>query len=60
MIFYYREGVDQYSLDKLLSQIFIDDHVLPRKVFSIVKELASRKFGMKEEVSCDVFVHPNI
>ncbi|MQM09232.1 hypothetical protein Taro_042103, partial [Colocasia esculenta] len=43
------DGVDEYALNRLLSQIF-DNKDLPGKIYSLVKESASRKFDMKEEV----------
>lgn len=44
------EGVDEYAVNKFLSQIFSNDRNLHGKICSLVKESASRKFDMKEEV----------
>ncbi|KAL3835665.1 hypothetical protein ACJIZ3_010401 [Penstemon smallii] len=44
------DGVDEYAVNKLLSHIFASDKVSPKEVCSLVKESASRKFDMKEEV----------
>ncbi|KAI3467672.1 hypothetical protein Pfo_024335 [Paulownia fortunei] len=44
------DGVDEYAVNKLLCQIFISDRLSTEEICSIVKESASRKFDMKEEV----------
>lgn len=46
----FSEGVDEYAVNKFLSQIFSNDRNLHGKICSLVKESASRKFDMKEEV----------
>ncbi|PON64792.1 DNA helicase, ATP-dependent [Parasponia andersonii] len=46
----FSDGVDQYAVDKFLSQVFTDDNSSQGKICSLVKENASRKFDMKEEV----------
>ncbi|KAL7607304.1 hypothetical protein Lser_V15G14619 [Lactuca serriola] len=50
----YSDGVDEYTVNKFLSQVFIGDshsHSHSKgRICSIVKESASRKFDMKEEV----------
>ncbi|CAH1417293.1 unnamed protein product [Lactuca virosa] len=48
----YSDGVDQYTVNKFLSQVFTGDSHSHSKgrICSIVKESASRKFDMKEEV----------
>ncbi|XP_062110601.1 ATP-dependent DNA helicase Q-like 5 isoform X2 [Humulus lupulus] len=46
----FSEGVDQYAVDKFLSQVFTDDNKSEGKIFSLVKESASCKLDMKEEV----------
>lgn len=44
------DGVDEYNINKFLSEVFTDKN-LCGKVCSIVKEPASRKFDIKEEVT---------
>lgn len=44
------DGVDEYTVNKLLCQIFTSDRPSVEEIYSIVKESASRKFDMKEEV----------
>ncbi|KAM0939878.1 putative DNA helicase [Dioscorea sansibarensis] len=44
------DGVDEYAINKLLCQIFSDGVVQDGHTSSLVKESASRKFDMKEEV----------
>ncbi|XP_016501659.2 ATP-dependent DNA helicase Q-like 5 isoform X1 [Nicotiana tabacum] len=46
----YSDGVDEYVVNKLLCQIFSDSTNSAGKICSLVKESASRKFDMKEEV----------
>ncbi|KAF4378775.1 hypothetical protein F8388_006226 [Cannabis sativa] len=46
----FSEGVDQYAVDKFLSQVFTNDNKSQGKIFSLVKESASCKLDMKEEV----------
>lgn len=47
------DGVDQYTINKFLCEIFSNDKKLQGKVCLLVTESASRKFDMKEEVfSC--------
>lgn len=49
------DGVDEFAVNKFLSQVFSDDTSSHGKVCSLVKESASRKFDMKEEVlSCTI------
>ncbi|KAH6797784.1 DEAD/DEAH box RNA helicase family protein [Perilla frutescens var. hirtella] len=43
------DGVDEYTVNKLLCQIFTSDRPLVEEICSIVKESASHKFDMKEE-----------
>ncbi|KAG9139556.1 hypothetical protein Leryth_016329 [Lithospermum erythrorhizon] len=43
------DGVDEYAVNKFLSQVFHNGSNLP-EVCSITKESAARKFDMKEEV----------
>ncbi|CAN1794736.1 ATP-dependent DNA helicase Q-like 5 [Linum perenne] len=44
------DGVDEYAVNKFLSQVFTSETGSKGKVHSIIKESASRKFDMKEEV----------
>lgn len=44
------DGVDEYAINRLLSQVFDNNMKLPGKTCSLVKESAARKFDMKEEV----------
>ncbi|KAG8365941.1 hypothetical protein BUALT_Bualt17G0024300 [Buddleja alternifolia] len=44
------DGVDEYAVKKLLCQIFMSDKLSAEEICSLVKESASRKFDMKEEV----------
>lgn len=46
----FSDGVDEYVVNKFLSQVFTGDENLQGKICSLVKETASRKFDMKEEV----------
>ncbi|KAK8699440.1 hypothetical protein V6N13_115527 [Hibiscus sabdariffa] len=46
----YSDGVDEFSVNKFLCQVFADGTNSHGKVCSLVKESASRKFDMKEEV----------
>ncbi|KAG9446654.1 hypothetical protein H6P81_012782 [Aristolochia fimbriata] len=55
--FSYSEGVDEYVINKLLNQVFSDNVMLPESVCSLVKESASRKFDMKEEVILTILTY---
>ncbi|KAJ4710900.1 DNA helicase, ATP-dependent [Melia azedarach] len=46
----YSDGVDEYAINKFLCQVFTDGVNSCGKLCSLVKESASRKFDMKEEV----------
>ncbi|GLU06171.1 hypothetical protein SLE2022_232250 [Rubroshorea leprosula] len=46
----YSDGVDEYAVNKFLSQIFADGINSRGSVCSLVRESASRKFDIKEEV----------
>ncbi|KAK9108420.1 hypothetical protein Syun_024431 [Stephania yunnanensis] len=48
--FCYSDGVDEHAVNKFLSHVFGDGVNSHGKVHSIVKESASRKFDIKEEV----------
>lgn len=45
------DGVDEYNINKFLSEVFSNNNSSCGKAYSMVKEPASRKFDMKEEVS---------
>ncbi|XVF85216.1 hypothetical protein PTKIN_Ptkin17bG0100100 [Pterospermum kingtungense] len=53
----YSDGVDEYAVNKFLCQVFSDDANSRGKVCSLVKESASRKFDMKEEVMLTLLTH---
>lgn len=44
------EGVDEYAVNKFLSEVLPSDQNSCGKICSLIKESASRKFDMKEEV----------
>ncbi|KAL2343436.1 hypothetical protein Fmac_004721 [Flemingia macrophylla] len=44
------EGVDQYAVNKFLREVFPTDKNSHGKICSLIKESASRRFDMKEEV----------
>ncbi|KAH0465923.1 hypothetical protein IEQ34_006026 [Dendrobium chrysotoxum] len=44
------DGVDEYVISKLLSQIFVKDTSIEESICSLIKESTSRKFDIKEEV----------
>ncbi|KAI5385224.1 ATP-dependent DNA helicase Q-like 5 isoform X2 [Lathyrus oleraceus] len=46
----YSEGVDEYAVNKFLSEVFPADKSSCGKIRSLIKESASRRFDMKEEV----------
>ncbi|KAD4983244.1 hypothetical protein E3N88_19915 [Mikania micrantha] len=46
----YSDGQDEYAINKFLSQVFSGDSHSQGRIGTIVKESASRKFDMKEEV----------
>ncbi|KAJ9563892.1 hypothetical protein OSB04_009052 [Centaurea solstitialis] len=46
----YSDGLDQYTVNKFLAQVFSGDSNSQGSICSLVKESASRKFDMKEEV----------
>ncbi|XP_041010352.1 ATP-dependent DNA helicase Q-like 5 isoform X2 [Juglans microcarpa x Juglans regia] len=51
------EGVDEYAINKFLSEVFASEKNLHGKICSLVKESASRKFDMKEEVMLTILTH---
>lgn len=44
------EGVDEYAVSRLLSQVFATSLSSQGKICALAKESASQKFDMKEEV----------
>ncbi|XP_068469456.1 ATP-dependent DNA helicase Q-like 5 isoform X1 [Phaseolus vulgaris] len=46
----YSEGVDEYAVNKFLREVFPADKSSCGKICSLIKESASRRFDMKEEV----------
>jgi len=44
------EGVDEYAANKFLREVFPADKSSCGKICSLIKESASRRFDMKEEV----------
>lgn len=44
------EGVDEYAVNKFLHEVFPADKNSCGKICSLIKESASRRFDMKEEV----------
>lgn len=53
----YSDGVDEYTVNKFLFQVFSSDMNVHGKICSLVKEAASRKFDMKEEVILTLLTH---
>ncbi|GFY91533.1 DEAD/DEAH box RNA helicase family protein [Actinidia rufa] len=53
----YSDGVDEYAVSRLLSQVFTTELDSHGKICSLVKESASRKFDMKEEVILTILTH---
>ncbi|XP_042506131.1 ATP-dependent DNA helicase Q-like 5 isoform X2 [Macadamia integrifolia] len=53
----YSDGVDEYAVNRLLGQIFSNDMNSHGKICSLVKETASRKLDMKEEVILTVLTY---
>ncbi|KAF8040858.1 hypothetical protein BT93_B2936 [Corymbia citriodora subsp. variegata] len=51
------DGVDEYAVDKFLCQVFNSGTTLHGQICSIVKESASRRFDMKEEVMLTILTH---
>ncbi|KAK3014217.1 hypothetical protein RJ639_008962 [Escallonia herrerae] len=46
----YSDGLDEYVVNRFLSQVFSGNTDLPGKICSAVRDSASRQFDMKEEV----------
>lgn len=55
--FLYRDGVDECAVNKFLSQVFSNGRNFRGKICSLIKEHASRKFDMKEEVMLTFLTH---
>ncbi|CAL5338190.1 unnamed protein product [Camellia sinensis] len=53
----YSDGVDEYAVSRFLSEVFTNELDSHGKVCSLVKEPASRKFDMKEEVMLTILTH---
>ncbi|XP_059445043.1 ATP-dependent DNA helicase Q-like 5 isoform X2 [Corylus avellana] len=51
------EGVDEFAVNKFLTEVFSNGKNSQGKVCSLVKESASRKFDMKEEVMLTLLTH---
>lgn len=51
------DGVDEYAVNKFLCQVFNNGTTLHGRIFSIMKESASRRFDMKEEVMLTILTH---
>ncbi|XP_038893150.1 ATP-dependent DNA helicase Q-like 5 isoform X2 [Benincasa hispida] len=51
------DGVDEYNINKFLSEVFSNNNSSCEKVYSIVKEPASRKFDMKDEVMITILTY---
>ncbi|KAF5947366.1 hypothetical protein HYC85_013323 [Camellia sinensis] len=53
----YSDGVDEYAVSRFLSEVFTNELDSHGKICSLVKEPASRKFDMKEEVMLTILTH---
>ncbi|KAG5521911.1 hypothetical protein RHGRI_034211 [Rhododendron griersonianum] len=53
----YSEGVDEYAVSRLLSQVFATGLSSQGKICALAKESASQKFDMKEEVMLTILTH---
>ncbi|KAK7399982.1 hypothetical protein VNO78_11180 [Psophocarpus tetragonolobus] len=51
------EGVDEYVVNKFLHEVFPADKYSCGKICSLIKESASRRFDMKEEVLLTLLTH---
>ncbi|XP_044488856.1 ATP-dependent DNA helicase Q-like 5 isoform X2 [Mangifera indica] len=51
------DGVDEYAINKFLCQVFSNGKNSCGKICSVIKESASRKFDMKEEVMLTLLTH---
>ncbi|KAF7839813.1 ATP-dependent DNA helicase Q-like 5 [Senna tora] len=51
----YSDGVDEYAVNKFLSEVFPADRISNGQICSLIKESASRRFDMKEEVILTLF-----
>ncbi|KAM7268981.1 hypothetical protein ACFE04_024478 [Oxalis oulophora] len=50
----YSEGIDEYAVSKFLSQVFANGGKSSEKICSLIKDSASKKFDMKEEVMATI------
>lgn len=50
MTLFHSDGADEFAINKFLCQVFSDGQNSQAKLRSLVKESASRKFDLKEEV----------
>jgi len=51
------EGIDEYAVNKFLSEVFPADKSSCGKICSLIKESASRRFDMKEEVLYSILIY---
>ncbi|KAG7012748.1 ATP-dependent DNA helicase Q-like 5, partial [Cucurbita argyrosperma subsp. argyrosperma] len=51
------DGVDEYNINKFISEVFSENNNSCGKVYSMVKDPASRKFDMKEEVMITILTY---
>lgn len=57
VFFILSEGVDEYAVNKFLSEVFPADKSSCGKIRSLIKESASRRFDMKEEVFYSILIY---
>jgi ATP-dependent DNA helicase Q4 len=50
------EGVDEYAVNKFMSEVFPADKNSCGKICSLIKESAARRFDMKEEVLYSILI----
>ncbi|XP_026397509.1 ATP-dependent DNA helicase Q-like 5 [Papaver somniferum] len=58
--FSFSDGVDEFAVNKFLCQVFSNAVCTPGKIFSLVKESASQKLDMKEEVMLTILTYLEI
>ncbi|KAI3919526.1 hypothetical protein MKX01_018349 [Papaver californicum] len=58
--FSYSDGVDEFAVSKFLCQVFSNGVCTPGKIFTLVKESASQKLDMKEEVMLTILTYLEI
>lgn len=54
------DGVDEYAVNKFLSDVFPSDQKSSGQICSLIKESASRRFDMKEEVFHSIYCTFNL